>query len=680
MSSNRALGALALSCALCLSTPVRSEPPTERTGAATTALEDLPVPAKVPENPLRGRALLVGVNRYPDRAFNSLKGAERDVDDIASALQQRFGFAKADLTILEGPKASRQGILDGLEKLIAVSDAQTAAVFYFSGHGSQKKDTDGDEADGYDETLVPSDSSRDPGKNRDLTDDEIFDRMVGLQAKTKFVTVIFDSCHSGTAVRGGTARTATRDEAPGAAQSVRANKVDCIGDAADRNQEISYAFVGAAQCFENALESPREDGKVHGNLTWHLAKTLRGAGPGHTLRDLMDSVKASVSIESPGQHPQLEGRGQDYVAFGATELPPEPYVDLTNKDGKLTLAAGRVHGVTAQSKFAVYPPDTKSFGVTSQLLNVEVTSVGEFQSELRALEGKKLSIPYGRAVEREHRYEGKAIRVRFRNADPKLRTLDPIVADLRRALFAPPLNLAAEAEAWGRADLVVEMAPDSLRLLAADDTRIAADLSRTNTTKEAVVDRLKKQLIGRSRWLALLALNNPDTSGEPLDVVRNRVTTEQRRAGFDVSIEAGQELPLAVENHGDRTWYVTAVVVGGDGSIAPITPSKCELLVPGQTWRGKMRGCVNRDQSQSRDTVKLLFTTEPIDFGFLRQDPLITFRGQSAPRGGSPFEELVDSANGTRGLQALSVTTDNWVTRQQTVQVVAKDGVKPCGG
>ena len=57
---------------------------------------------------------------------------------------------------------------------------------------------EGDEADGMDETTVPFDSGRDLYPNRDITDDEIFAWLRKLSARTDNITLIFDSCHSGT--------------------------------------------------------------------------------------------------------------------------------------------------------------------------------------------------------------------------------------------------------------------------------------------------------------------------------------------------------------------------------------------------------------------------------------------------------------------------------------------------
>ena len=81
-----------------------------------------------------------------------------------------------------------------------VSDGDVVVVYY-SGHGSQRTDLEGDEASGLDSTIVPFDSGRPPYTNRDITDDEIHHWLSRLAKRTPYTTLIFDCCHSGTMAR-----------------------------------------------------------------------------------------------------------------------------------------------------------------------------------------------------------------------------------------------------------------------------------------------------------------------------------------------------------------------------------------------------------------------------------------------------------------------------------------------
>jgi hypothetical protein len=65
---------------------------------------------------------------------------------------------------------------------------------HYSGHGTQTRDLDGDEADGYDEALVPLDHQ----SAGVITDDEVFDRVCARLPQRCRLTAVMDCCHSGT--------------------------------------------------------------------------------------------------------------------------------------------------------------------------------------------------------------------------------------------------------------------------------------------------------------------------------------------------------------------------------------------------------------------------------------------------------------------------------------------------
>lgn len=67
-------------------------------------------------------------------------------------------------------------------------------VFHYSGHGSQEEDIDGDEIDGYDETICPLDYKT----NGMIIDDEINYTIVRPLPRGVKLHAIIDACHSGT--------------------------------------------------------------------------------------------------------------------------------------------------------------------------------------------------------------------------------------------------------------------------------------------------------------------------------------------------------------------------------------------------------------------------------------------------------------------------------------------------
>lgn len=148
------------------------------------------------------RALLIGIERYLDAQIPPLQGMANDVRDMRQLALDTLGYRPEQIKTLVDGEATRAGILDALDQwLIKGSQPGDRILFYYSGHGYQMPDTDGDEQDGLDETLVSADTTLDQqGQFRNMiSDDELqarFERLADRQ-----VTIVVDSCHSGTITR-----------------------------------------------------------------------------------------------------------------------------------------------------------------------------------------------------------------------------------------------------------------------------------------------------------------------------------------------------------------------------------------------------------------------------------------------------------------------------------------------
>jgi hypothetical protein len=106
------------------------------------------------------RALIVGCNYRGTQ--HALKGCINDAKCLAYCLQTRFGFRPEDCVLMmdDAPDPrllpTRENMLAGMQRLVAGTHAGDRLFFSFSGHGSQTADWAGDEADGYNETLIPA--------------------------------------------------------------------------------------------------------------------------------------------------------------------------------------------------------------------------------------------------------------------------------------------------------------------------------------------------------------------------------------------------------------------------------------------------------------------------------------------------------------------------------------------
>lgn len=159
------------------------------------------------------RALVTGINY--DETDVKLNGARNDANDFANFLRQRYpsNLTLVQLDDSQNPEGlyypTRENMAKAFRFLCSSStlndynnnnytplnNTSTLLIFYFSGHGDQKRDISGDEADYKDEVLCLVDKS---GQIDRFLDDDIC-RQYGrlLPSNTNLVTV-FDCCHSGT--------------------------------------------------------------------------------------------------------------------------------------------------------------------------------------------------------------------------------------------------------------------------------------------------------------------------------------------------------------------------------------------------------------------------------------------------------------------------------------------------
>jgi hypothetical protein len=141
----------------------------------------------------RRRALLVGINKYPDPA-DRLEGCVNDTYLMSALLQER-GFAAEDIRVLLDDRATAQGIRDRLSWLLEGADDGMERVLFYSGHGAQMPGYNAQErVDHVDECLVPWDF--DWSKQTAVTDDDFFALYRNLPFDARFFAIL-DCCHAG---------------------------------------------------------------------------------------------------------------------------------------------------------------------------------------------------------------------------------------------------------------------------------------------------------------------------------------------------------------------------------------------------------------------------------------------------------------------------------------------------
>ncbi|MGO4623593.1 caspase family protein [Ensifer sp. 2YAB10] len=148
------------------------------------------------------RALLIGVGNYPNLPPKfALQGPKNDLVAMQGLLTEKLRFDPSSIRVLKDEQATRAEILSSMNTwLVEATEPGDRVYIYFSGHGLQVKDEDGDEKDGLDEALAPVDiASGETDWQGVILDDEIDQVLERLQGRA--VTMVIDACHSGTISR-----------------------------------------------------------------------------------------------------------------------------------------------------------------------------------------------------------------------------------------------------------------------------------------------------------------------------------------------------------------------------------------------------------------------------------------------------------------------------------------------
>lgn len=253
------------------------------------------------------KALLVGLNKYHPSLHADLRGCVNDVENMRDMLINLFGFDPENIRVVIDDRATFDGITERLSWLLLNSKKDDELVFHYSGHGSQVRDRNGDELDDHlDEILCPYNLDW----NNPFTDDllAMAFRRVHKHAN---LTMICDSCHSGTMTRGlgNPGRLGTADRS-----RFLTPPFDIVSRSMDRElpvstmgkkQEGSQRHVLLSGCRDDQTSADAHiDNKYQGAFTWALTTTIR-ANPNISWKEA--HRHAVNRLQRYTQIPQISG-------------------------------------------------------------------------------------------------------------------------------------------------------------------------------------------------------------------------------------------------------------------------------------------------------------------------------------------------------------------------------------
>lgn len=333
--------------------------------------------------PASGRALVIGSQ------IAGLRGVDNDVRRMAEMLSRR-GFV---VDVRTGASATRAGILEGYDRLIAHARPHEPAVVYFAGHGFESGSVGLDRLPWL--CIAPTDLGDGTADDwRGITAWELSLKQAQLTQRTRNVTVIFDTGFTSQMSRDAAARDAIPRALPHPVRSGFAEHLEALRarygspfSTVDPLGNPDAVVLSACRPSEAAYEYHDADGGYRGAFTEALLEVLADAGNAPiSWAVLADAIRSRVLRRFVAQRPEVEGPLRR-LPFSLEEDDRRGAIALATVDRDLRLEAGRLTGVVPGDVYGVMPGDARGYDARSALARVKIVAVSATTSTAQRIAG-----------------------------------------------------------------------------------------------------------------------------------------------------------------------------------------------------------------------------------------------------------------------------------------------------
>lgn len=662
-----------------------------------------------------GRALLVGCTTY-DHLESSLhlQGPANDVAIMQRLLCERFGFPLDRVVMLTETggrpelRPTRANIEREFKRLGTEAQSGEQIVIFLAGHGTQQPDTipsvDDPEPDGLDELFLPADvQAWDGGIGRvpnAIVDDELRLWLQAIEQRGTVVTVIVDSCHSGTMTRGVGERSRqiprgvlVPEEAFSEASETTQSNPNSVPNVLTRGRGqrdnlldapsiiAIYAAQSSEATVERLLPADGEDRRPHGLLTYTLSQILSRSTEPLTCRELVQQIQTQYAGQGrSAPTPMIEGKDRDREVFGHSVWPDRSRILLTKKGRGWTINAGLLQGVTQGSVLAVF-----SFAegqANSRVGFVRAQSVRTLDADVVACDehGKLLatSPPEKGRCDLIFVDPGK---LQLRVAVTETATADSGQAEQIREMLksntVDERQLVKVVESTADADWLIQVSLNNVLLVPAESGVPATEDSGLRplnslgphpinaSTEHWLVEALQR--IARSANLKKIAADE-SVVAKSGDSVRVNVRVEKQ--GDSQSLEEanrhalkdGDRISIRVSNPCQFPVDVTLLFIDSQQGIEALFPQRGEInrLFPGDSIAIPTQVAAEKPGIEHLIAIAVKSQREVMDFTCLTQTGIDRTRGSTADATlNSPLGQLLNhavlSGSATRGLKQTAV-------------------------
>lgn len=674
-------------------------------------------------------ALLIGINEYQNPSMSSLQGCVNDVQALKTFLINQLNVPQEQIRVLINSEATRESILDTFQTFLIGNPAIKRGdqiLFHYSGHGAKMRCPHGWNVRGYVESLVPYDGwMKDVYNIPDKTLGALLDRLAA--AKGDHITVMLDSCHSGSG---------TRDITTPGAPCVRQVPADERVPPDDLDAEIQASipsrlpgpsgwgtqgmpYVLLASCRDNeysqeySVFSDDQQQVWFGSLTYFTLQALNDCAKMHmrmSYSELHERVAVQVNKYNFFQMPQCEGEGSTRTVFGDLRIERDPFFSVEDvRDNDVILDGGLIHDLHVDTMLSLYPPTVRRRDSlpTEPLCHVIVTKVSVTWAHARIITPTNAAIPlHARGVITRYVYtsQPQVVALVARGSELEREAIGWLRGIIRPSepSRAPSPYLTVQNDPMLGFDLLVVAEHGVLSIYGADDTLLVMPQPIAN--RGGVIGALESI----ARYRTLLGLMNQQLDSQLVGKVKLRlrhyVNTAAGQTAEDLADSGrGSELTLFYDAlHRERNLYVVDVInesvlpfyahvfiLNPDLSIRRLYPNQGQQSQVPQAKDGQpgvlsigLPGSGSSpleiylpDQpywDSCHDYLKLIVTRNSTDLRMLEQPPLAVPPPERTVSGGSALNQLLRTVmSGRRFAEPMRVRDDeDWATAELSFTVL----------
>jgi metacaspase-1 len=528
------------------------------------------------------RALIIAIGDYPSSPLGWGKiNAKSDAVLLAATLIHQ-GFDKNNLLILSDSEATYQGILDAFETFGKSIHSGDHLLVHFSSHGQQIADDNGDEADGYDEALIPWDAGKyyiqgvyEGEKHlRDDVLEVLLENLQKLAGSAGSLLVTLDACHSGTATRGeGIVRGTDKPFSSTPDVILRNERIEKgFGFGTDKNETAPMTVISASASHQNNFEYSLPDGSSIGSLTWAFCRSMMQLTDSSTCQSLFNQIRLTFASVHPCQQPEMEGE-QQIELFGSRRNNSNGWIQVNGmvNDTIITIEAGTLQGFTEGSEVGFiisrFQPEISDTIASGVIVRADL-----LQSEVLVKKGFADTIPPGLLLCHLIRLNCPGIftRLQLKNENT------PLSMRLQGIHEKYPFVHLVDASP----EVILTSDGNHAELVTAEGTLLLSQTTGSESENSTVVEMIASRLwmYSRAKFLRQLDATDPDmevvvellsNSGNPLVIDPEK--------GIPVC-HTGDTIMVRIANTGNRPLYF---------NLADLQPDEwVNVLIPG-TAAGK---------------------------------------------------------------------------------------------